>query len=473
MHQIASQSETLTPHARQILGHGDLSRAHTALGRLSSLLSMPTDHGACPLALAEHGVCNIGDANLPGGLRFYQHLQVDLEGIGNGSAGDGRRDIQAALEEQFKSNLMVRGFESWNVPLHRSLNSMPPKSQWSGLRGAPANAPITGLHSLPATDFVLTASAQEASVNLWSTRAGLTRVYGLNFKLQAFVDPGDSLQRAQLHFLSYPAEDVGAGVKIYRRDQLADPKPGPAGLPPEAEPEGEKGDGELMQAMFDESAALEEACAVLRLEAASCHSRTELDDLQAEYELASGERDPDYIEDVFAAIEIGEELGRQSQEKAKEAKKPAPPDVKAAEKADKKKAALPQKKGAAKDDKPAAEETPVEPNLEFLWQLKDMGFPEDLARRALVKVKNESVAAAVETAVALQAEPGEGLTSSAATGQGAPKEAKKATLVQWSCEMCTIINPPGGTTCHICFSPAPAGAYVDEGAEKARQEEEL
>jgi hypothetical protein len=473
LHQIASQSETLTPHARQLLGHGDLSRAHTALGRLSSLLSLPTDHRACPLALAEHGVCNVGDANLPGGLRFYQHLQVDLESTGDGSEGDGRRDIQAALEEQFQSNLMVRGYESWNVPLHRSLNSMPPKSQWSGLRGAPANAPITGLHQLPATDLVLTSSAQEASVNLWATRAGLTRVYGLNFKLQASVDPGDSLQRAQLHFLNYPVEDVGAGVKIYRRDQPADPRPGPAGTPPQAEPEGEKGDGELMQALFDESAALEEACTALRLDAASSHSRTELDDLQAEYELASGERDPDYIEDVFAALEIGEELGRQSQEKAKEAKKPVAPDVKAAEKADKKKPALPLKKGAAKDEKPAAEETPVEPSLELLWQLKDMGFPEDLARRALVKVKNESVAAAVEAAVALQAEPEEGLKLQAAAGQGAAKEGKKATLVEWSCAMCTIINPPGGTTCHICFSPAPAGAYVDERAEKARLEEEL
>jgi uncharacterized UBP type Zn finger protein len=55
-------------------------------------------------------------------------------------------------------------------------------------------------------------------------------------------------------------------------------------------------------------------------------------------------------------------------------------------------------------DKPTPEEKPLEPNKEFLWQLKDMGFPEELGKRALIKVKNESVAAAVEAAVTLQAE---------------------------------------------------------------------
>lgn len=97
---------------------------------------------------------------------------------------------------------------------------------------------------------------------------------------------------------------------------------------------------------------------------------------------------------MFAADEIGEELSKQTAEKVKEAKKQAQADKKAAEKADKK-GALPQKKSSAKEDKPTTEDKPVEPNLEFLWQLKDMGFPEDLAKQALIKVKNESVAAAV------------------------------------------------------------------------------
>lgn len=51
----------------------------------------------------------------------------------------------------------------------------------------------------------------------------------------------------------------------------------------------------------------------------------------------------------------------------------------------------------------------------------------------------------------------------------AAKEAKKATVVQWNCEMCTIINQPGRASCHVCFSPAPASAFFDEEAEKMKQ----
>jgi hypothetical protein len=116
-------------------------------------------------------------------MRFYQHLQVELENIYDTSAIAGNRGIQAALEEQFTNNLMVKGFASWNVPLYKSLNCMPPKSQWSGISNIPSASPITTILALPATDFVLTGSAGDASVNVWVTRAGLTRVHGLNFKL--------------------------------------------------------------------------------------------------------------------------------------------------------------------------------------------------------------------------------------------------------------------------------------------------
>jgi len=126
MSQIVSQRGCLSEEARRVLGPRDMSRAHTALGRLTSLLSLPTDSWLSPLALAEHGVCNVQDKNLSGGLRFYQHPQVELENIYVSCPESGKRDIQAALEAQFKNNLLVRGFDSWNVPLSKSLNSMPP-----------------------------------------------------------------------------------------------------------------------------------------------------------------------------------------------------------------------------------------------------------------------------------------------------------------------------------------------------------
>lgn len=88
------------------------------------------------------------------------------------------------------------------MSLHRSLNCMSPKAQRSGLSSLLSAAPVTSILAPPATDFVLTARAVDASVNVWMTQVGLTRVHGLNFKLQACIDPRDSLKRAQLHFLS-------------------------------------------------------------------------------------------------------------------------------------------------------------------------------------------------------------------------------------------------------------------------------
>ena len=43
VHQIVSQSECLSAEAKKILYQRDMSRAHTALGRLTSLMSLPSD----------------------------------------------------------------------------------------------------------------------------------------------------------------------------------------------------------------------------------------------------------------------------------------------------------------------------------------------------------------------------------------------------------------------------------------------
>jgi hypothetical protein len=191
------------------------------------------------------------DRNLTNGLRFYQHLSVGLENIYDLTAGQGPSDIQAALEAQFKSNLMLRGYDSWNVPLHRSLNSMPPQSQSSALETGPSQE-ITSIQPLPATDFVLTASSHDAAVNIWVTKAGLTRVHALNFKWQAEIQPGDSLRRAQLDFLTFEAEERSSGVKVFipRVEQKAALE-----LCELTESGQDPGDGEYMAALFDEEAA--------------------------------------------------------------------------------------------------------------------------------------------------------------------------------------------------------------------------
>ena len=183
LYQIASQSDVLSEEAKVALYSREMSRAHTAHGRLSSLLVLPSYKQASPLALAEQGICNIGDGNLSGGLRFYQQHQVELESLHQHTTETGRYDARAALETQFKNDLFTRGFETWNVQMGRSINSMPSKSHQTGLRGKSLAASVSGVHPLATSDFVLSSSNGDASVNVWSTRAGLTHISALNFKL--------------------------------------------------------------------------------------------------------------------------------------------------------------------------------------------------------------------------------------------------------------------------------------------------
>ena len=179
-----------------------------------------------------------------------------------------------------------------------------------------------------------------------------------------YIDPKKSSKRARLYFLNYDLRDFGNGMMIYsRKKQRASSEDK---KPEEPEPDLEKGDGDLMQAMFDESAAMAEAFIEDGLDrggADGSSSLADLGDLQEEYEQYTQIDDPDYIEDFFAANEIGEELCKLAIEKKKEAKK-----EESLEKMDTgKKASSPQKKDVAKDGQDEAEQKPPEPSDEFLW----------------------------------------------------------------------------------------------------------
>lgn len=189
-------------------------------------------------------------------------------------------------------------------------------------------------------------------------------------------------------------------------------------------------------------------------------------DLQQEYEYHPLENDQDIIEDVFAAHAIGEELSKLSKGKVKIEllKKVASGKEATTLKAQKSTESPTSKDEKEKDEE---EEKAVEPNLEWLWQLKDMGFPEKLSKEALVKVKNESIAAAVEAVVALQ-EAEKAILKELKV----EKEEKKVTVVDWPCSQCTIINKPGLTICDMCGAAAPESAFVDAKAESAKKEEE-
>lgn len=209
----------------------------------------------------------------------------------------------------------------------------------------------------------------------------------------------------------------------------------------------DKGEGDLLQAMFDDSAAIGE---VSGDEESS--SVAALDDLQAELEQAALPLDPDFVEDIFAASEMGDHLAKKKAGKEPEAQK------KGAAEAGKKAAAADKKGGKAE----GAEET-AEPNADYLQTLQEMGFSAAVSKQALIKVKNESVAAAVEAAVVLQAEQ---------MGASAKPEPAKVAVTDWSCPVCTLINKPGGSSCPACGGAVPPEACINEAEERAKKEEE-
>lgn len=119
---------------------------------------------------------------------------------------------------------------------------------------------------------MLSTRAGDAAASIWSTKAGLTRIGALNFKLQMQIDPKQRAKRAQLYFLNYELRDLGNGLKIYARKKQ---RPCPEEKKPvEVEPDVEDGDGDLMQAMFDESVAMGDA-----FEDNESSSLADLDDL--------------------------------------------------------------------------------------------------------------------------------------------------------------------------------------------------
>jgi len=179
-----------------------------------------------------------------------------------------------------------------------------------------------------------------------------------------YIDPKKSSKRARLYFLNYDLRDFGNGMMIYsRKKQRASSEDK---KPEDTEPDLEKGDGDLMQAMFDESAAMAEAFiedGLDRAQADESSSLADLGDLQEEYEQYTQIDDTEYIEDMFSANEIGEELCKLAIEKEKEANK-----QESLEKMDTaKKGPSPPKKESVKDGQDEAEQKPPEPSEEFLW----------------------------------------------------------------------------------------------------------
>jgi len=99
------------------------------------------------------------------------------------------------------------------------------------------------------------------------------------------------------------------------------------------------------------------------------------------------------------------------------------------------------------------QEKPVVPNASFLGTMKMMGFDEEASKQALVKVKNESVEAAVEAIQDIMEE----LDKEKAAN---PMPVKEYQYLQWQCLICTFINEKTGI-CQVCGGGAPEEAKLE------------
>jgi ubiquitin-activating enzyme E1 len=127
-----------------------------------------------------------------------------------------------------------------------------------------------------------------------------------------------------------------------------------------------------------------------------------------------------------------------------------------------------QKKPMTEEDNPENIE-PDAGKLEYLYQ---MGFSLELARKALIKTKNQSVDLAIEMVLSMQA-------TEKPEDREALQEAVSLIRPIWSCEMCTFNNDTseidtGKDTCQMCGSPAPIFAYyTKEEIDQMKEEQAM
>lgn len=154
------------------------SRMHTAYSRLASFVDFTDSEN--PLALSELGLYNYADQEKK--ISHFMEPLVPIESIYDSSDST---PLHATLEKQFANNYMLKGLQTWNVPLHKTINSLPPSIHQNFLPSSePKYAAIDTIKSLSLSDFVLTGSKKFGSINLWSSKLGLNLVGGFNFTKQ-------------------------------------------------------------------------------------------------------------------------------------------------------------------------------------------------------------------------------------------------------------------------------------------------
>lgn len=169
-----TQSDAVSERVKR-LWPAQTSRLHSAFGRVSSFLNF-TDSES-PLTLAELGLFNYADKEKK--LAHFMEPSVPIEAI---YEDQGSIPIEVALQKQFTENYMLKGLDTFNVPLASTVNNLPPSLHTNFMpAGHPSHGEINVVKSLPHSDMVMTGSLEHGSVNVWSTKLGMHLLSGYNY----------------------------------------------------------------------------------------------------------------------------------------------------------------------------------------------------------------------------------------------------------------------------------------------------
>eukprot|EP00347_Sterkiella_histriomuscorum_P017580 403348792 len=432
----ATQSDQVASSLKSLWSSGassTSSRRHTAFGRLSSLITYPTQTNTIydPISMAELGLVNIDDKY--GKLQFYQEFKVELENIFERSNQNqiADQDLRFQLAKQFPQNLLLKGLSTWNVPINETLNSMPPQVHDNNLEGLKQNyCSIDSVKSIQNSDLILTGS-KDGSINIWSSKLRLQKISGLNLKLKLYQEKEiDQLLIANHSSQEELKQDDQSGCNV----KILTKKGQKVKVINKAKPVEEEITEDLLFTMFNEAQEdLEEVVIDDSLEVENQNL-----EVLSKYLL-------DYTDTPL-------HIQQKKQEKAKE---------EAAKVVEEEKKADPNEE--VKREKQETEK-PVEPSQEILNQMIMMGFGLEASKISLVRTKNESLSAALDIIIEVQKE----------LDKDKKADPILIKIVSYQCEVCTYINPEGNSICEVCGSAAPQTSYVQEKLqEQIEKEKEL
>lgn len=159
------------------------SRLHTARGRLASFVGYPGSGSFSPIELSEAGLVNTQDYAVS--LRHFLEYGTPIEEDIFGPSQHGEGWLKTALADVFPNNMMLKGFASINVPLHRTHNCFPAVAHTVADQNEPGGCietDFTHVCSSENSEFFISANADDGSVCIWNAALQLFVAGRLNLK---------------------------------------------------------------------------------------------------------------------------------------------------------------------------------------------------------------------------------------------------------------------------------------------------